>query len=49
MKGSNTDDNNFLLSRNPRVNSMGRILNEYIISAKEHVVLLPIIFKLMLV
>lgn len=34
MKDSNTDDNNFTPSKNPRVNSTERILNEYIISAE---------------
>lgn len=33
MKDSDTDDNNFTPSKNPRVNSMARILNEYIIPA----------------
>lgn len=35
MKDSNTDDNNFTPSKAPRVNSMERILNEYIISAEK--------------
>lgn len=48
MKGSTTDDNNFTLSRNPKVNSMDRILNECIISAEEHLlVLFSSVFKLM--
>lgn len=49
MKDSNTDDNNFTPSRNPRVNSIGRILNECIIPAERApLVLLSSVFNLML-